>query len=171
MQILNVYVKAALIVCLLAGAAWLNNRYVVRPAVERNDAQWQKKWSDRNENDEKARLAALSAAREKEQRWQQQIDALQQQAASDAAKAARNLAGANAESERLRTAVAAAIGKLSSQSPGSAAVSPAGRSTGNLLAELFGKLDERASALAAEADRARAAGLRCEAAHDAIAGK
>lgn len=164
----NIYVRGLLIAAAVAAIAVANNHFIVEPAKAKVEKSWQDKWSKRNEDDAKANLASLASARAKETAWQERIDAIQAAADADAARRAGELASAKRESDSLRTAVASAIAQLSGKSPGAASSSPAGRATGDLLAELFGELDQRATELAEQADHARYAGLQCEAAYQTL---
>ncbi|WP_175712574.1 DUF2514 family protein [Burkholderia ambifaria] len=109
-------------------------------------------------------IAAINAARAEEQRRtaaQQEIakDANQQRTAALAdAFAARAAAGS------LQQRVAAA------RHPAASAGSPAAGDALDLLAELFGRADERAGELAKIADERGIAGQQCERSYDALIG-
>ncbi|WP_176158780.1 DUF2514 family protein [Burkholderia multivorans] len=115
---------------------------------------------------QKAQLAAVAAARAEEQRRtaaQSEIanDANQQRTAALAdAFAARAAAGSL--QQRVDQLVAAA------RHPATAAGSPAAGDTLDLLADLFGRADERAGELAKIADERGIAGQQCERDYDAL---
>lgn len=151
-----------LVVSLCAGSAWL--------ASSHTDAQWQNRWQARDLADAQAAIQFADKQRRIEQERQGAIDAIQEQAQQDIAKAQRNAAIAAAESKRLQDGIADAITRLQADSgnPGATISSKARASTSSLLAELFREIDTAAGIYAAEADRARAAGLTCERAYDAV---
>ena len=131
---------------------------------------WQAKWSARDAADAQARQHFTEQQRRIEQERQGAIDAIQEQAQQDIATAQRNAAIAAAESKRLQDGIADAITRLQADSgnPGATISSKTRASTSSLLAELFREIDTAAGIYAAEADRARAAGLTCERAYDAV---
>lgn len=115
---------------------------------------------------QKAQIAAVSAARAEEQRRtaaQLEIanNANQQRTAALAdAFAARAAAGSLRQ--RVDQLVAAA------HRPAATAGSPAAGDTLDLLADMLGRADQRASELAEYADDARIAGQQCERDYDAL---
>ncbi|VWB98748.1 DUF2514 family protein [Burkholderia lata] len=115
---------------------------------------------------QKAQLDAATAARTEEQRRtaaQQEIanDANQQRTAALAdAFAARAAAGSL--QQRVDQLVAVA------RHPAASAGSPAAGDALDLLADVLGRADQRASELAEYADRARIAGQQCERDYDAL---
>lgn len=134
------------------------------------DRSWQAKWQERDLADAKAAQAFTEQQRRIELQRQGAIDAIQEQAQQDIATAQRNAAIAAAESNRLQDGIADAITRLQADSgnPGATISSKTRASTSSLLAELFREIDTAAGIYAAEADRARAAGLTCERAYDAV---
>lgn len=134
------------------------------------DRSWQAKWQARDLDDAKAAQAFTEQQRRIELQRQGAIDAIQEQAQQDIATAQRNAAIAAAESKRLQDGIADAITRLQADSgnPGATISSKTRASTSSLLAELFREIDTAAGIYAAEADRARAAGLTCERAYDAV---
>lgn len=151
-----------LVVSLCAGSAWL--------ASSHTDAEWQTKWQARDLADLQAAQAFTEQQRRIELQRQGAIDAIQEQAQQDIATAQRNAAIAAAESKRLQDGIADAITRLQANSGNTGATisSKTRASTGSLLAVLFREIDTAAGEYAAEADRARAAGLTCERAYDAV---
>lgn len=131
---------------------------------------WQAKWSERDAADAQSRQAFTEQQRRIELQRQGEIDAIQEQAQQDIAKAQHNAAIAAAESKRLQDGIADAITRLQADSGNTGATisSKTRASTGSLLAVLFREIDTAAGEYAAEADRARGAGLRCEAAYEAV---
>ena len=126
------------------------------------DRSWQAKWQARDQDDLQAKLEFTEQQRRIELQRQGAIDAIQEQAQNDIATAQRNAAIAAAESKRLQDGIADAIARLQADSGNT------GATISSLLAVLFREIDAAAGEYAAEADRARKAGLRCEAAYDAV---
>lgn len=135
-----------------------------------NNHTWQAKWSERDAADAQARQTFTEQQRRIELTRQGAIDEIQKQAQQDIATAQRNAAIAAAESKRLQDGIADAITRLQADSGNTSTgiSSKARASTGSLLAELFREIDTAAGEYAAEADRARAAGLACERSYDAV---
>lgn len=132
--------------------------------------EWSAKWMARDLADAQAAIQFTEQQRRIELQRQGAIDAIQEQAQQDIATAQRNAAIAAAESKRLQDGIADAITRLQADSgnPGVTISSKTRASTSSLLAELFREIDTAAGIYAAEADRARAAGLTCERAYDAV---
>lgn len=151
-----------LVVSLCAGSAWL--------ASSHTDAQWQNRWQARDLADAQAAIQFADKQRRIEQERQGAIDAIQEQAQQDIATAQRNAAIAAAESDRLQHGIEQAIAQIRAggSNTGATTSSKTRASTSSLLAELFREIDTAAGIYAAEADRARAAGLTCERAYDAV---
>jgi hypothetical protein len=82
----------------------------------------------------------------------------------DAARAAGRVA-----SDRLRNAAANAAAAAGARGEGasSAAISEAAANAARVLADVLAEIEYRSGILAEQADRSRAAGLQCEAIHDA----
>lgn len=155
----------------VAAIAWLNDRYVVQPAVARNDKAWSDKWHQRDLADSKAKADYDAEQRGKERAAQAALDQLQAESEKELALAQSRAAAARGESQRLRKGISDAIAQLQQQrgeSTGAQPVIPAGASSALLLSDLFGELDEAATNYAGEADRARRAGLNCERAYDEV---
>lgn len=132
--------------------------------------EWSAKWQERDLADAQATIQFTEQQRRIELQRQGAIDAIQEQAQQDIATAQRNAAIAAAESKRLQNGIADAITRLQADSgnPSVTISSKTRASTSSLLAELFREIDTAAGIYAAEADRARAAGLTCERAYDAV---
>lgn len=158
-------IKIAAVVAVMA-ALWFGNQYfIVKPAVDAKNAEWQARWNERNASDAQAAVKQEKEAREKEQSLQAAADAAQRQADAERDRLARDLANSRVASERLQQGIADAIGKL--QRAGSPATSPAGGGApasrpGLLLTQLYGEIDAAAGRLAAEADERGRRGVRCE---------
>ena len=134
--------------------------------------EWQAKWNARDALDADAKAANEAAERVKEQARQQAINKVVQngQALIDTAAAA--VTAANRESDRLRIAADGVASRIAaSQASGhscTAAASAAATRAVMVLADVLKRADQRAGDLAAVADQARARGLTCEQAYDAL---
>lgn len=157
-------------VAALAAAIFLSCFWCYQAGRTAEHKEWSAKWQARDLADAQAAIQFADKQRRIEQERQGAIDAIQEQAQQDIATAQRNAAIAAAESKRLQDGIADAITRLQADSghSGTAISSKTRASTGSLLAVLFREIDAAAGIYAAEADRARAAGLTCERAYDAV---
>ncbi|OIN44496.1 DUF2514 family protein [Pseudomonas costantinii] len=136
------------------------------------NAEWQAKWSDRDARDEAAKALNEAAERTKEQSRQQAINKVVQngQALIDTATAA--VVAANRESDRVRSAADGVASRLAASQASSNSCTAASRAAATrdaaLLADVLKRADQRAGDLATTADQARARGLTCERAYDAL---
>ena len=134
--------------------------------------EWQAKWSERDARDEAARATNEAAERAKEHSRQQAINKVVQngQALIDTAAAA--VTAANRESDRLRSAADGLASRIAASQAGgnscTAAASAAATRAVMVLADVLKRADQRAGDLATVADQARARGLTCEQAYDAL---
>lgn len=121
----------------------------------------------RGEYAEAARQAE-ARARSEEQRRQTAIEGIRRDAQEKIAAVAADAAAADDAAGRLRARVAE-LSRRPARCPGAADGGEAGVETGMVLADVFARLDRRAGELAEAYDRARIAGLACEAAYDSLA--
>lgn len=168
--LLKAYWKPLAALLLVAGSLWLAHHAGYSSGYDKADTAWNDKWDKRDLADSKAAQEFTEQQRRIELQRQGAIDAIQEQAQQDIATAQRNAAIAAAESKRLQDGIADAITRLQADSsnPGATISSKTRASTSSLLTVLFREIDTAAGEYAAEADRARAAGLRCEASYDAV---
>lgn len=133
---------------------------------------WQKKWAERDASEAILLAKRQAESRDEEQRRQVEIGTIRDDAR-------RQIEGARADAEHARNVsrgLHVAANNLASrlaerETCGDTAASGRGEAaTGGtlLLADLFRRADERAGAMAAEADRARLRGNTCERAYDAL---
>lgn len=157
-------------VAALAAAIFLSCFWCYQAGRTAEHKEWSAKWQERDLADAQAAIQFADKQRRIEQERQGAIDAIQEQAQQDIATAQRNAAIAAAESKRLQDGIADAITRLQEDSgnPGATISSKTRASTSSLLAELFREIDTAAGIYAAEADRARSAGLTCERAYDEV---
>lgn len=157
-------------VAALVAAIFLSCFWCYQAGRTAEHKEWSAKWQERDLADAQASIQFADKQRRIEQERQGAIDAIQEQAQQDIATSQRNAAIAAAESKRLQDGIADAITRLQADSgnPGATISSKTRASTSSMLAELFREIDTAAGVYAAEADRARAAGLTCERAYDAV---
>lgn len=120
----------------------------------------------RAEWSESARQAEAQA-RSEEQRRQVAVEGIRRDAQEKIAAVAADAAAADDAASRLRARVAE-LSRRPARCPGAADGGEAGVETGMVLADVFARLDRRAGELAEAYDRARIAGLACEAAYDSL---
>lgn len=148
-----------MVIAYRVGAALLALCGAFAAGMHYEGTQWESKWHERDAQE-------IALARDTETKWQQRIEEIRnesKQTLEDIVQRERAAADG-----RLRSAVKAAKQR--------AVASPSatcGSQTAavEVFAELLTGADELAEKFAAEADRARASGLACEAAYDAIANK
>lgn len=162
-------VKVIAIAAVIGALWWAIHHFIVNPAVNAETARWQQRWDARDKADAAAALKQEKEHREKELALQAAADETQRAADAERSALARQLADQRASSERLQLGIKAAIDALNTGSAvaGAAVSSTTRAGTGVLLAELYRSINQRAGDLATEADRARAAGLRCESIYNA----
>lgn len=170
--LLKAYWKPLAALLLVAGSLWLAHHAGYSSGYDKADTAWNEKWNKRDLADAQAKQEFTEQQRRIELQRQGAIDAIQEQAQQDIAKAQHNAAVAAAESDRLQRGIEQAIAQLRAggSNTGATIDSKTRASTSSLLAVLFREIDTAAGEYAAEADRARGAGLRCEAAYDAVRG-
>lgn len=124
------------------------------------------------EHDREARVAAAAseAAREVERLRQDRIEGIAHEAQSNARAARLDSSAARAAGDglRLRAAAAAASGHPPACDPGAPPPGPPADDYAQLLADVLGRVGERAVELAAVADQSRIAGQACERAYDSL---
>lgn len=157
---------AAVVVALLGLSHWLTYQH----GVTVTDDAWSARWEKRNTDDATVQAAAESAARAKEQALQQQAEKVQRDATQALETARTDAAGERAATERLRSELA----KLQARLSGTGASAPAGTSSASatraamVLSELYGSCQDRLGEVSSAFDRARIAGLACEASYDGL---
>lgn len=111
-----------------------------------------------------------AAQNRKELAWKRQLEELQHASDEDRARLAADAARARAAADGLRKQLAdyAAAWRDAGRSASAAGNGQAAGDPIGVLAELLGRIDERAGVLAQVADDARAAGQQCERSYDAL---
>ncbi len=160
---------AAGLALLVSALAWLNVRYFINPAVNAETARWKSRWDQRDRADLQADYAAQQAREATQRENQNAIDQIQKDAQMENDRLNANLRAAGAKSLQLQRGIEAAIASLAGRpDTGAASGRAAGKSATGVLTELYREIDAAAGHYAAEADRARLAGLTCEAAYNQI---
>jgi hypothetical protein len=161
---------AFLIISVLAFSHW---RYLA--GFTTAELKWQQRWRERDLFDAKSLEQGQRKAREEEQRRQGEIDAIREKAEQELAVVKADVNSARAAADRLHDKSAQLARSLASCERAchtkTAGTSPPNGNSAIILAELFRLADERAGILAEYADNARARGLACEAAYDALCQK
>ncbi|HDT1382948.1 TPA: DUF2514 family protein [Klebsiella aerogenes] len=162
------------IACLVlaAAAVWGFSHWRYSVGYGDADQHWREEWAQRDARDATALAQRQTEARTEEQRRQGEIDAIRKQARQQLADAQAAADRARAASRGLHDKADQLARRLAERERACGAGTP-GRSEAKasgavLLADLFRRADERAGELAGEADEARARGLACEAAYDAV---
>ncbi|WP_162270310.1 DUF2514 family protein [Bordetella ansorpii] len=159
------YAAAAAIAALIAGAgAWTAQqwRWDARMArVERDQAEYR-------DQQAKATIAAVEAARDEEQRRTAAVERERNDAQQRAAAAAADADAATVASRRLRQRIDALVADAVARNSAVADGGPSAGAPIDMLAHVLGQAIDTAGELAEYADRARNAGLTCERAYDAV---
>lgn len=113
---------------------------------------------------------AQSRARKIEAGWYAGMLEVQRNAREKLDAAAADAAAAGSAAERLRERVAE-LSRRPAACPAATGGGEAADAAGDLLADVLGRIDAAAGELAAHADRARVAGMACEAAYDSLAAR
>lgn len=168
------YVAGGLVVAILLGSglALYQYRYSegYRVGEQTERLEWQAKWSRQAAELADAKAKNLELVREEEQRRQDEIEKVRRDAEQDIARAEADAAAANTVAGSLREQ-ARRLASRASQCAGNPGTAQGGQAAGQsalVLADLLSRADARAGELAAAYDRARAAGLACERAYDAL---
>ncbi|AWY44509.1 DUF2514 family protein [Pseudomonas putida] len=155
-------------VALVAGALFVAYHH----GLSVKDAEWQSAWSDRDTRDARAKAENEAAARVREQAYQQSINKAVQDGQRIIEQATADAATARASADGLRGAADDLAARLAaSEASGhscTAAASKAAARAAAVLADVLKRADQRAGELAEVADQARARGMTCEQAYDAL---
>ena len=111
-----------------------------------------------------------SRARKIESGWHAGMMEVQRNAQEKLDAVAADVAAAGSAAERLRERVAE-LSRRPAACPGAADGGEAADAARLVLADVLGRIDAAAGELAAYADRARVAGMACEAAYDSLAAR
>ncbi|OAI84858.1 DUF2514 domain-containing protein [Pseudomonas putida] len=157
---------AAATLLLVLGSYW--GVYEHGRSVERSG--WEARWAARDKSDSEARAQEEARAREEEQRRAAAQEEVRAHAQKEQMDADADAAGADAAGQRLRDQASqfAATASCSGTDPATVARGQAATRAALVLSDLLSRADARAGELAAAYDRARIAGLACEAAYTGL---
>lgn len=163
-----ILIAAGALAAVLAGSAagWSARRVI----ADRDIAELQAAQAQERERHADAALAAEAQARATEARRVEELGRIEHDAAKRTAAVQADAGRARAAADLLRQHVAR-LAASGGSAPGDPAAAPSGEAAtgpGLVLAELFGRADDRAGELASWADAAHSAGLACERAYDAV---
>lgn len=149
---------------------WWAHHSIDAAGYARADLEWQAKWNKQAEDLARAKAESEVMAREEEQRRQAEIDKVRQDAEQQIARAESDAAAAASAADSLHEQARRMAARASqcTSNPGAAITGQAAGQAGLVLADVLRRSDERSGQLAAAYDRARAAGLACERAYDAL---
>jgi hypothetical protein len=114
-----------------------------------------------------ALAASERRARQIESGWHAALTEVQKDARSKTEELAAHLSAAGTAADRLRARVAE-LSRRPAACPGAGEGGEATDAARLVLADVLGRIDAAAGELAAHADRARVAGIACEAAYDLV---
>ena len=135
------------------------------------DKSWQLKWTQRDKDDSDALAQRHAEARIEEQRRQQAINKVIQNASQQIYAAHNDAVSANAIASRLHEQTDKLAQRLADRERACSSPTARGGQTANgaqLLADLFKRADEEAGRMAAIADEAKVRGLACEQAYSGL---
>ena len=162
---MNGWVKAASLVLVVASCwgAYLHGRSVERAVAGQASAQ-------RDSGDRLAEVIGERGARQEEQRRAEAQEEARAHAQEERTIADAGAADADAAGQRLRDEASKLAATVSCPGPDTAAVARGETATraAMVLSDLLARADARAGELAAAFDRARIAGLACEASYNAL---
>lgn len=165
-------VSFVLVATLAGGACVANRAYESGQRAERE--KWKQRWSERDAADATAVARQQAANRAEEQRRQQEIARITQNAQQQINAARADADSAAAAGNRLQQTVADLQRRLRQRgASGNTATGSGGQAAAkqcSVLTDLFSESVERNQQLAAEADRRRIAGLACERAYETMKG-
>ena len=165
-ELLRRWWPAIAVVAALGASHWLT--YQHGKSVERGD--WEPRWTQRAADDATARADAEKAERAKEQASQLQVEKVQRDATQALEQERLVAAGERAATERVRSELAKLQTRLrgASASPAIGASSASATRAAMVLSELYGSCQGRLGEVSSAFDRARIAGLACEAQIDGL---
>lgn len=136
-----------------------------------SNKSWSAKWMQRNADDLQADLNFAREQGRIEKERLARVDEIQKNAEMENSRLAANAARARAESDRLQQSIKAALEQLGRGN--NTAIIGSGQNAGKvgvLLAELYGKINQRSTELAGEADAYFNAGQTCNLEWEAVRG-
>lgn len=166
-RLIQKYWKPLTLIALVALSLW--GAYSV--GYDSADKSWQLKWTQRDKEDSDALARRQVEVRTEEQRRQQVINKVIQNASQQIYAAHNDAVSANAIASRLHEQTDKLAQRLADRERAcNPTASGAGQTASGtqLLADLFKRADEEAGRMAAIADEARVRGLACEQAYSGL---
>lgn len=165
-ELLRRWWPAVALVAALGASHWLI--YEHGKSVERGD--WESRWAQRDADDASVRADAEKAERAKEQISQQHAEKVQRDATQALEQERLVAAGERAATERVRSELAKLQTRLrgAGASPATGTGSASATRAAMVLSELYGSCQSRLGEVSSAFDRARIAGLACEAQIDGL---
>lgn len=141
-----------------------------RIGYDRGVAEWKGKYDQKAADLAEAQAKFEKEQRAEETRRQDAIDQVRRDAQKQVQQASADARDADAASKRLQQQAdrLAAAYRNASKNPGTPTGGQAAACPAGVLADLLRESDARSGILAAEADRARAAGNTCERSYDSL---
>ena len=166
LELLRRWGPALVVVAALGASHWFV--YDHGKSVERT--AWQAQWAQRDADDNAAQATAEHAARAKETADQLHAEKVQRDATQALEQERLNAAGERAATERVRGELAKLQTRLGAagKSPAAGTSSTSATRAAMVLSDLYGSCQSRLGEIGAAFDRARIAGLACEASYDAL---
>lgn len=153
----------------LGGLGWYGHEKD-QAGYDRGVAEWKGKYKQKATDLAEAQAKFEKEQRAEETRRQQAIDQVRHEAQAKVQQATADARDADAAAKRLQQQSdrLAAAYRNASKNPGTPAGGQAAACPAGVLADLLRESDARSGILAAEADRARAAGNTCERSYDSL---
>lgn len=166
LELLRRWWPAIAVVLALSASHW----FVYSHGKSTERTAWQAQWSQRDADDANARATAEQAARAKETADQLHAEKVQRDATQALEQERLNAAGERAATDRLRGELAKLQARLgrAGASPTTGPSSASATRAAMVLSDLYGSCQSRLGEVSAAFDRARIAGLACEASYDGL---
>lgn len=166
LELLRRWWPAIAVVLALAASHWF--AYSHGKSTERT--AWEAQWAQRDSDDNAAQAAAEQTARAKETADQLHAEKVQRDATQALEQERLNAATERAATERVRSELAklqTRLGRIGTSTPATASGASATRAA-MVLSDLYGGCQSRLGEVSSAFDRARIAGLACEASYDSL---
>ncbi|WP_314140067.1 DUF2514 domain-containing protein [Buttiauxella noackiae] len=175
MKIGKQFIIGAIVVASLGGIGYALHHNGYESGKFDTNQSWNLKWAERDGKDLLELAGRQEQERTEEQRRQNEINQVTEDAQTQLDKARLDAANAQSAADKLQLTIANIRHQLAASETSklsSAASAGAARASASvLLADLLSKSVERTQQLATTADEWRIAGLTCERSYDAVAGK
>lgn len=166
LELLRRWWPAIAVALVLSASHW----FVYSHGKSTERTTWQAQWAQRDADDANARTTAEQAARAKETADQLHAEKVQRDATQALEQERLNAAGERTATDRLRGELArlqARLGRTGAGAPASTGSASATRAA-MVLSDLYGSCQSRLGEVSSAFDRARIAGLACEASYDGL---